>query len=92
MPSNMNSVNLEPTILDSTLYTVTWQNYDGTILETDYYFSGETPVYDGINPTKPGDSTYTYTFDGWSPAVTTVTQNVIYTAQYSSSYVNYTIT
>lgn len=82
MPSNMNSVNLEPTILDSTLYTVTWKNYDGTILETGYYFSGETPVYDGINPTKPSDGTYNYAFDGWSPIVGPITGNTVYTAQF----------
>lgn len=68
-------------------YTITWMNYDGTVLETDTNVEyGLTPSYDGSTPTKPQDNTYTYTFNGWSPSVTTVTGNQTYTAQFSSSY------
>lgn len=72
-------------------YTVTWLNWDGTHLETDTGISyGSTPTYDGATPTKPATSQYIYTFTGWSPAITTVTGNATYTAQFSYTYREYT--
>ena len=66
-------------------YTVTWKNSNGTVLETDTDVPyGTTPHYDGAtpqNPTSGGGS-----FTGWSPAISTVTGNVTYTASYIPTY------
>lgn len=70
-------------------YTITWANYDGTVLETDTVTEGETPVYNGATPTKPTDDTYDYTFTGWSPAISAVTGDKTYTAQYTQSPKNW---
>lgn len=43
----------EPTIKQ---YTVTWKNWDGTILETDQVDYGEIPQYTEADPIKPDDN------------------------------------
>ena len=64
--------------------TVTWQNYDGTILEVDNDVSyGSIPSYDGETPRRDGDYQYSYTFNGWSPEVSEVVCDVTYVAQFS---------
>ena len=66
-------------------YTVTWKNYDGSVLETDTgVVHGTTPTYNGATPTKSEDENFTYTFGGWSPALEAVTVDVEYVAQFTA--------
>ncbi len=67
-------------------YTVTWKNYDGTVLEVDEAFKGATPTYDSEIPQKPADGSFTYTFGGWSPTVCAVSADAVYTATFKSVY------
>ena len=68
-------------------FSVTWQNYDGTVLELDPQVEkGTMPVYNGSTPTRPSDLYYVYTFAGWTPTVSPVTGNAVYTATYQETY------
>lgn len=72
--------------------TVTWNNWDGTLLATTTVASGNTPSYTGSTPTRASTAQYSYTFTGWSPALSAITGNVTYTAQFKQSTRSYTIT
>ncbi len=64
-------------------YTITWANYDGTVLKTEKVAYDTTPSAPTVTPTRPNDDYYTYTFNEWSPAVSAVTGNQTYTATYN---------
>lgn len=67
-------------------YTVTWKDYDDSILEVDKdVLEGSTPSYDGKTPTRDDSEQFKYTFDKWSPEIKEVTEDVTYTAVYKST-------
>lgn len=59
-------------------YTITWV-IDGTT-ETQTYEYGKMPAH--ADPVKPATDDTVYTFKGWTPALSIVTGNVTYTAQF----------
>ena len=72
-------------------YTVTWKNGNDT-LETDENVAyGTTPVYNGVQPTKESDNENIYTFSGWSPAISSVTGDIIYVAQFTTTANKHTV-
>ena len=72
-------------------YTVTWNNWDGTQLKSEEIAYGQTPAYSGENPSRAEDVRAVYTFNGWSPAISPVTGNVTYIAQYTENIKSYDI-
>ncbi len=63
---------------------VKWINYNGDLLDSSRVKYGEKPEYQGTTP-KREDSSYIWTFTGWSPTVTNIYENTTYTAQFESS-------
>ena len=68
---------------DCITFTVTWSNYDGTLLECDENVKyGQIPSFDGATPTKESDEENTYEFSGWSPEVKETQGDIQYVAVY----------
>ena len=63
-------------------YTVRFLNEDGSVITEATYHYGEDVVVPA-DPAKAADETYTYTFAGWDKEVTSVKENVDYTATYT---------
>jgi len=81
-------------IYDTTaiLYTVTFANYDGKVLQSQDYTYGATPQYTGITPSRASNKEYAYTFKAWEPKIVPVTQNAVYTATYDSTEIESYVT
>ena len=81
-----------------TQYAVTFQNYDGTILDVQYIDKGANavepttrPVNPIAIPTKPSSISTDYTFSGWDLSLDGIFANRTLVAQYSESVRNYTV-
>ena len=64
-------------------YTVTFKNYDGSILQEETLEYGIKPKYKGEEPIREKTKEYTYTFKGWDKEITEVTNNQEYIATYT---------
>ena len=74
-------------------YNITWVDGNGTQLRVDKVKYGEMPAYTGETPTKASTDQYEYTFnEQWSPALTKVTCDATYTAQFTEALRSYTVT
>ena len=74
-------------------YEIKWENYDGTLLKTDYFEYGAVLYYDGPTPTRPDGAHQSYVFDKWNfNGDTVVTKDATYVAQYREVFYTYTVT
>ena len=72
-------------VQEPTYYTIRFLNWDGSVLQSSQVAQGSMPSYTGATPIKPADSEYTYSFNGWSPAIVAATANADYTAQFTAT-------
>ena len=75
-----NAVDPEPE-----MYIITWQNYDGSVLDTTEVAEGEMPEYTGATPVREADAEYTYTFAGWEPAIVAAAADATYKATFTAT-------
>ena len=74
-------------------FTVTWLNYDSSVLEIDEdVLYGSVPIFNNDLPLREGDDQYSYVFSGWSPNPSRVVKDVTYIAQFEKTLNKYTIT
>ena len=71
-------------------YTVKFVDYDDKQIDSKTYHYGDTIVVPSA-PTREATPEFTYTFDGWDKAVSTVTGDVTYKATYKETKNKYTI-
>ncbi len=65
-------------------YTVTFQDYDGTILDTQSVDYGSGAI-EPTHPTRAGDAEHSYTFDHWDVAFNYITGDLTVIAVYTES-------
>ena len=78
------------------VWTVTFNNYDGTTLDVQEVLDARDavdPVTGGriATPLKPSDVSYDYTFRGWNSSFTNIRANKTVTAQYTSTVRQYDV-
>ncbi len=72
-------------------FVVTFKNGTTTLQTSDVAY-GSKPSYTGDTPTKTSTDKYSYTFKGWNPTITSVTESATYTAVFDSTLRKYTVT
>ena len=64
--------------------TITWKNENGSVLGTDTIRKGSVPQYTGEDPKKNENKHYSYEFKGWDKELAAVSEDTVYTAQFTS--------
>lgn len=64
-------------------YTVSFKNWDGTLLSESKVNSGGTVTYQGLTPTRPETAEYEYTFKGWDQSLENILSDCTRVAQYN---------
>ena len=72
------------------LFTITWLNEDGSLIDQTTVEYGATPAHANIN--KESTTQYTFTFLGWTPELNSVTGDATYTAVFDTTVNTYTVT
>lgn len=70
----------------TTMYHITFLNWDGSLLYEYDEWPGDKPHYSGIDPVKPStvDKQYKWDmFDGWDPEIVEAAADAVYTAKFT---------
>lgn len=79
-------------VFTTSQFSVTFLDENGDTLQSTLESYGSIPVYSGVTPFKTPTAQYSYTFAGWDKPLSTVTDDVTYTATYNSKLNEYYIT
>ena len=64
-------------------FSITFFNYDDTLLYATTAKYGMPALYGGLPPTKPDDEKYSYTFKGWDRNLSNITEETVTYAEYN---------
>ena len=73
-------------------FTITWKDFDQSVLATSIVNKDVVPTYPNGTPTRASTPDYTYTFKGWNPEVVAATADATYVAEYDSTKRSYSVT
>ena len=80
------------------VFTITFADHDGSVIETIEVTENQEIVYPGANPSREADAQYTYQFIGWANAEGTVfaqlpdaTEDATFIAYYNKTVNTYTV-
>ena len=76
---------------DRNVYEAVFKNGEDVLYTAQVRF-GATPEYIGSVPTKAATAEKTFNFVGWDPAVSAITGNAVYSAQFEEQAAKYTLT
>lgn len=77
---------------DSIYYTITWKNYDDSLLATSQVKEGETAIYPlEEEPSRARTDQYTYIFSGWDHELKNVMESFVTKAVFVEKINQYTI-
>ncbi|MDO4867679.1 MAG: MBG domain-containing protein, partial [Clostridia bacterium] len=88
LPATMPSSDLTVKALWANLYTITWKNEDGTVIDTTIVEQDAMPVHD--DPVKEATPDMEYAFESWTPAIVAATADAEYTAVFTGTVRQYT--
>ena len=88
---NNTTVNLIA-VWDINKYDIVWKNYNGETLDSQILEYGVIPEYWWEYPLRDPDIQFSYSFSGWTPEIQRVEWPQVYTAVYSTTLNEYTIT
>ena len=71
--------------------TVSFYDWDGTLLQQSQVPYGEMPQYTGEEPTRTSTAQFDYVFAGWDPEIVKAEADASYTATYSGTIRKYAI-
>ena len=80
--SSIIPISITSSKVDDIYYTVTFLNYDDTLLGTDRVILGGEAHYNGETPKRAADDEYTYTFKGWDEDLSSITSDITTKATY----------
>lgn len=68
-------------------FTITFADYDGTVLQISSVNYGELPVFNSTDPVRENEGCKKYTFTSWEPSIVAAVEDVTYKASYKLEYI-----
>ena len=66
------------------MFSVTWEDHDGSVLGIPAVREGDLPVYPGADPEREAAAGFVYSFAGWSPEISPANGDAVYRAVYDA--------